>query len=443
MATTSAEYWKNREAEQLKHNIADEKEYTEQLEKIYRSMISEIEKQINGFYGKYATTEGITISEAKKRAETLEIEAYSEKAAKYVAEKDFSDQANAEMRLYNMTMKANRLELLKSQIGLELVSGFNEVEQIFDGALNDRAIAEYERLAGILGGSVSNSEKTANAIVNASFHNATYSDRIWMYQDMLKNELASLLQSGLIQGQNPRQLATHLRKRFGVSQYNAERLMRTELARVQIEAQKQALLAGGFKYYTFLALEMACKDCLALDGKHFELEKLQPGVNAAPLHPSCRCSISGYENSASYEDWIDELDSGKDVSWKDFKNSENSDTNDSNSGIMTLPRYEEAVIPERKFTQYALNPQKDYNKVAAFEKALGYTLENADDLIKQIRDNLPKYEAKEKGDSGYGMAYEVIMNIAGPNGKTAKVLTGWIDDKDAGEMRLTTVHIDD
>lgn len=50
--------------------------------------------------------------------------------------------------------------------------------------------------------------------------------------------------------------------------------------------------------------------------------------------------------------------------------------------------------------------------------------------------------AEEKGDRGYGMIYEVVMDITGPNKKTAKVLTAWINDKNNGEMRLTTVHVD-
>ena len=56
-------------------------------------MIDEIEKEINGFYGKYARKEGITMAEAKKRAAKLDIEAYGRKAAKYVKEKNFSKQA--------------------------------------------------------------------------------------------------------------------------------------------------------------------------------------------------------------------------------------------------------------------------------------------------------------------------------------------------------------
>lgn len=306
----SQTYWKNREAEQRKHNIRDEAEYQKHIREIYQNMIDEIEKEINGFYGKYAKKEGITIAEARKRAAKADIEALGRKAAKYVKEKNFSQQANEEMRLYNMTMKVNRLELLKAQIGLEMVAGFDELQKYYDKILTDRAVSEFERQAGILGKTIQNNAKAANAIVNASFHNATFSDRIWMYQDMLKNELSSLLQTGLIQGQNPRRLATHLRKRFGVSQSNAEGLMITELARVQTEVQKQSFERNGFEDYTFLALGDACPICKALDGKHFKVKKMMPGTNASPMHPRCRCSAAAYEDSEDYEAWLDFLDKG-------------------------------------------------------------------------------------------------------------------------------------
>lgn len=307
---TSQEYWKNRETEQRKHNIRDEAEYQKHIREIYQNMLDEIEKEINGFYGKYAKKEGITIAEARKRAAKVDIEALGRKAAKYVKEKNFSQQANEEMRLYNMTMKVNRLELLKAQIGLEMVSGFDELQKYYEEILTERTISEFERQAGILGKTIQNNAKAANAIVNASFHNATYSDRIWMYQDMLKNELSSLLQTGLIQGQNPRRLATHLRKRFGVSQSNAERLMITELARVQTEAQKQSFERNGFEEYTFLALGTACPICRALDGKHFKVKKMMSGTNAPPMHPRCKCSTSAYEDSEDYEAWLDHLSKG-------------------------------------------------------------------------------------------------------------------------------------
>lgn len=112
------------------------------------------------------------------------------------------------------------------------------------------------------------------------------------------------------------------------------------------------------------------------------------------------------------------------------------------AGIMKLPRHQEAVIPKEKFTQYALNPDKDPDKANAFKSALGYTTNNVDELIKQIYDKLPEYDAKEKPDNGWGKRYEVKMDITGANEKTAKVLTAWIDDKNTGEIRLTSVYVD-
>lgn len=284
---TSRDYWKKREESNYRKNVKKEKEYRKHIEEIYKDMLSEIQKEIDGFYARYARKEGITIADAKKKVTKVDIEAYERKAKKYVKEKNFSEQANAEMRLYNLTMRVNRLELLMANIGLELVAGFNEMDQYFGEILDDKARAELERQAGILGMTVRNAPKKAEAIVNSSFYNATFSQRIWLYQDMLRNELESLLENGILQGHNPRRLAVHLRKRFGVSQFNAERLMITELARVQTEAQKQSFERNGFDEYIFLALGTACPICKKLNEKHFKVTKMMPGTNAPPIHPLC------------------------------------------------------------------------------------------------------------------------------------------------------------
>jgi hypothetical protein len=107
-----------------------------------------------------------------------------------------------------------------------------------------------------------------------------------------------------------------------------------------------------------------------------------------------------------------------------------------------LPGHENAVVPIEKFTGYCLNPEADQDKATAFDKALGYNLDNAEDLIANIKRNILKFPAVFKGDLGHGARYEVIMHLRGANGKSANVLTAWIDDKNNNEMRLTTAHID-
>lgn len=372
----SQEYWKRREMEQRKHNIRNEKEYQKRIQEIYQNMIDEIEKEINGFYGKYAKKEGITISEAKKRASKLDIEAYSRKAVKYVKEKNFSDQANEEMRIYNMTMKVNRLELLKANIGLEMVSGFDELQKYYDEILTDRTLREFERQAGILGETVIDNKKMAHAIVNASFHNATYSDRIWMYQDLLKSELSGLLQTGLIRGQNPRKLATHLRKRFGVSQSNAERLMITELARVQTEAQKQSVEANGYDEFQFHALGSACDQCKELNGKHFPVTKLVIAKNAPPMHPRCRCSISAYMDRQEFDQWLDFLDKGGTTEeWNRLKDEEKFDN------IQLTDNEKRTLLEYKSFKSYQINEllrkNSDIKNLPEEEKIFVRTLDSA------------------------------------------------------------------
>ena len=303
-------YWSEREAKQLRHNITEEKEFDKQLKKIYSDMLDSCQKEIDAFYGRYASKEGITIAEAKKRVSQADIKAYERKAKRYVKEKNFSDEANEEMRLYNLTMKVNRLELLKANVGLELISGHDELQKFMSGILKGRTEAELRRQAGILGKTVQNNAKLANSIVNASFHNAKYSDRIWMNQELLKAEINKQLQIGLIQGKNPRVLAREIQKKFGVSQYNAERLMRTELARVQTEAQKESFIRNGFTMYTFHTNGGCCDICAALNGEHFAVKDMMPGENAPPMHPNCRCSTSAYDDSDDYDEWLDYVSKG-------------------------------------------------------------------------------------------------------------------------------------
>lgn len=318
MPKSSEDYWREREEEQRKHNIKDEQEFRKELEKMYRATLKEVNDQIYAFYAKYASQNAITMAEAKRRADKLDIEAYAEKAKRYVKEKNFSEQANKEMRIYNLTMKANRLELLKAEIGLELCANADEVDDFMREELEGRTLNEIERQAGVLGKSVQNNRKFALSLVNASFHNATFSDRIWANQALLRNELSNILTTALIQGRNPRYFISQVRKRFDVSTNNAYRLLVTELARVQTSAQMESFKRNGFDQYTFLALGTACEICRKIDGKHFDVDKANAGINMPPMHPNCRCSTSAYMDDDEYNAWLDSY-KNHGVTWDEWK----------------------------------------------------------------------------------------------------------------------------
>lgn len=165
---------------------------------------------------------------------------------------------------------------------------------------------EFQRQAGILGYTILDNEKMAEAIVNASFKNATFSERIWTHQELLRAELEKLLRTGLLQGRNPRELARQIRKVFNASVFNSERLLRTELARVQTEAQKQSFIRNGFDEYMYITSNdfKVCSTCKPLNGRHFKVENMTIGDNAPPMHPLCRCSTAAYIDDKAYEDWL-------------------------------------------------------------------------------------------------------------------------------------------
>ena len=102
---------------------------------------------------------------------------------------------------------------------------------------------------------------------------------------------------------------------------------------------------------------------------------------------------------------------------------------------------ESIEIPPAKLTQYALNPAGDKNKAKVFESALGYTLDNYQDLIDNIKEGIKKYPMEAHGKNPYGDLFHCDIEVTGPNGKTAIVRTGWIQVFGSSAFRLTTIYV--
>ena len=310
---SSKTYWRDRELEWKKKRLKDEKQYADEIQEIYANMMDSVEKEIESFFTRYANKESITMSEAKKKVSNIDIKAYQRKAKKYVKEKNFSDEANEQMRLYNLAMKVNRLELLKANIGLELVAGHDELKSYTGDKLEGAYLEEIQRNASILGDTVIDNAKTAKTVADSSFKNATFSERIWVNQDLLKNSLSSVLSNALIQGKNPREFIPQIRKKFDVSRCNAERLLRTEIARIQTQAQAESYEANGIDEYEYVAcgLKDVCPLCKEMDGKTFKLKDMEIGENAPPMHPNCHCATAPHSDRKEYEKWLNGLANGE------------------------------------------------------------------------------------------------------------------------------------
>lgn len=227
------------------------------------------------------------------------------KAGKRVTYADFSKAVNDQMRVYNATMRISRLEMLKSQIGLEMVQSGIDVDKALHDKLSQDYIDEVKRQAGIMGVTAKPSmwtdSKVAKVIMGQT-ESANFSQRLWANQAALKAQLDQVISTGIIQGQNPREMATKLKANVAKTitnyRYVTERLARTESARVQFRAQLDSLIQYDYKYCKWHAEPSACKVCLEIvnndpDGNGRGIYEVDD-VPIVPVHPNCRCSISAY-----------------------------------------------------------------------------------------------------------------------------------------------------
>jgi len=291
----TSSYWRKREEAHIKKQIMSDKEISKEIEHRLQLALDDIKKEIDANFSNYSANEGVSLSETHKRADKMDVKAFARKAKEYVKTKNFSSEANYQLKIYNLTMRVSRLELLKAQIGLELVSMTDGLDKYLSSILSDEALAEFERQAGILGESISNNYKgAADGIVKGSFNSATFSENIWRYQAELKAELDKMLVRQFAQGRNPRVMARNLMDKFDVTRGQAERLMRTESARIQTEIQKHSYKEYEIEEYEYIAEPTACRICKPLDGKLFKVKDMEPGSNAPAMHPNCRCSTTPY-----------------------------------------------------------------------------------------------------------------------------------------------------
>lgn len=307
---TSSEYWKLRkeELEHIQEDMKKDSAYKGKLTKLYNLTREEIEKDIAKEIENFARKENISMAEARKKISKADVENFAERAKQYVKEKNFSDRANEELRLYNVTMRTNRLQLLQAKINLNTAALANQEELMLQEQLMKSFIEEYTRQAGILGLSVPSKKQleiTAKSFVEAEFRNTIFSENIWQNHKELQNGLENTLRRTILRGENPRVAGRGLQKlvskEFEQKKFAADRIAITETARIQGEAQKEAFKEGGFEQYTWISEPGACKVCKPLDGKVFNLKDMGDSAPALPQHPFCRCSTVAYMDRAEWD----------------------------------------------------------------------------------------------------------------------------------------------
>jgi SPP1 gp7 family putative phage head morphogenesis protein len=180
---------------------------------------------------------------------------------------------------------------------LDMVEAYEGHYRDLEKRMIQKGLEEARKNAGILGHTIpENYDKRLESILDSSFHNAKWSERLWHDQDALKMALDKELTRGIMLGEHPRDIAKRMAGQFDVSRAALFRLAVTKMTRLQIAVQEDSYKRAGIDWYEYIATidDRTSKICTQLHMKHFPVGQMKSGLNAPPMQPHCRSSTAPY-----------------------------------------------------------------------------------------------------------------------------------------------------
>lgn len=228
------------------------------LHKAFKSSLGTVQKEINALLAGYIVDGKLTVSQKQR---------------------------------YQLLKKLDKT-LLKEAKSL----GNKDIE-VTTNILNEAAKESYYRTgymleAGLENASISKlKQNQLEALVNTPIKEEMFSDRIWNNKKKLVKQVRYSVEKALINGTDPKKLAREIKRSFGVSTYEAERLIFNEVARVTRQAQDQVYEQNGIKKVMFDATldKKTSKFCREHDGKVYKFGK-HPKI-PEETHVGCRSDV--------------------------------------------------------------------------------------------------------------------------------------------------------
>ncbi len=99
------------------------------------------------------------------------------------------------------------------------------------------------------------------------------------------------------------------------------------------------------------------------------------------------------------------------------------------------------MIAAIKITRYLLRLLDQDDKSQYLAQA-GYTIDNAEALIRDIREQLLPLDAELVGTFEYGTKYRIRGTLRGPNGRELRVVSFWMTEEATGVTKFLTLYPD-
>lgn len=312
MAKKSSAYWQKRfSALENAQNQYGQNTF-HQIEPAFDKAERQIQVQIEAWYARYASNNGITLAEARKQLSAVELKELQwdvQEYIKYGQENAMNQQWMKELENASARFHISRLEALKlrTQQSLEVAFG-NELDSL-DGMVKRLYQSGYyhtcfEVQKGFnIGWEIGQiDERKLQKVISKPWaaDGKTFSDRVWQSKTTMVNELHQQMTRTIIQGKAPdeaiKSMTKYLQNKTKNAKYNAGRLVMTEQAFISSAAQKDAFNDLDVEEFEIVAtLDSHTSDiCREMDGKHFPMKDFQPGVTAPPFHVWCRSTTVPY-----------------------------------------------------------------------------------------------------------------------------------------------------
>ena len=280
----------------------------QQQERLIVEAMHNVKREAQGWFSRYATQEGIDPATAKMVAATADIKYLSERAKEYVAnrhDKDFafSMDANAEMRLYNLSMKVSRAEIALRSMDLVLMELADNLIDMTGHHIMDMTEADLYRQAMVLGETAltpTQIASVADVLTREPVYDKTFMETHWLNTEKAMHILERGFIKSLLQGKNPRTWSKALEKTLdpltqSIKSKAAQIAITETAARQELLAHAMAE-AAGFTHYMIISEQdaLVCEVCMAIDGTIVPNRDMHMGLNAPPFHPFCRCRTEPY-----------------------------------------------------------------------------------------------------------------------------------------------------
>lgn len=299
----NAAYWAQRfeQIENIEHSTAAVG--TQDIQSLLASACSQMDKEINAFYQKYADQSGMTYAGAQLYLQRDDLQAFKADIKAYTNMAMNNSDGQFEDILNALSARAHiqRLEALKIRAAMAIREAYGkadvELQQTCETIMQDAHLrTAYEIQHGL--GKYEPFQQIDKKALDLAIHKPwtadckTFSDRIWAHQQQLTANLQRQFVQGFISGTSPKDMTANIVDTFGVAERAASRLVLTEGSYFAAEGDRSTYDDLDIEKYQILVTldDRTCEICADYDGQVFDMKDYSVGDTAPPLHSCCRCT---------------------------------------------------------------------------------------------------------------------------------------------------------